>query len=43
VPLNGSVECKRFSLREVLIVDAIDLDVWIFTPVPMVDINCHCL
>jgi hypothetical protein len=25
---------KRLSLREVLIVEAIDLDVWIFMPAP---------
>jgi hypothetical protein len=25
---------KRFSLRDVLIVEAINLDVWISTPVP---------
>jgi hypothetical protein len=34
VPLNGSAECERLSLRKVLIVEDVDLDIWIFTPAP---------
>jgi hypothetical protein len=34
---------KRISLRDVLIVEAIDLDVRIFTPAPTVGANCRGL